>query len=392
VTWKLLIRGSARGPWGLLGAVVLALVCEMSIERRGAGLSSVPREDYKQSRRQVEHVETGAILCLGDSLVKYGVSPKVLEARLGRPVINAAVVGGTAPYSYFMLQRVLERGARPALVIVDFKPTQLQSDPRLGADVHAGVLHPRECLQFALTLKDPRFFGWLLTLDILPSARARNQIRSVVSLALAGQENPAPRMMLPHLRNWSVNQGAWMMEKNPNAETTLEHWDEKAFKYLGGFHANLTNAEYVRKFLSLAEAHDVPVYWIVPPVSPRLRALRDEQGADLEFVALLRRVAKQHPKLTVVDGQYAGYPARVFSDGSHLDVEGAYTLSESLAALIQSHPAGAGRWLELPPYRPVVMKIPLEDVEASRKVVFGDSKTSVIPQIASPGTTDTPRR
>ncbi len=392
MTWKLLVRGSARGPWGLLGAVVLALVCEMSIKRQDVALGSLDRQDYTRTGQRVDHVETGTILCLGDSLVKYGVSPKVLEARLGRPVINAAVVGGTAPFSYFMLKRVLERGARPALVIVDFKPTQLQSDIRLMTHVLAGVLRPDEYVQLSMTLKDPRFFGWLVTLKTLPSARARNETRSVLSLALAGRENPAPRLMLPHLRNWSVNQGAWMMEKNPNAETTLEHWDEKAFKYLGGFHANLTNAEYVRKFLSLAEAHDVPVYWIVPPVSPRLRALRDEQGADLEYVALLRRVAKQHPKLTVVDGQHAGYPARVFSDGSHLDVEGAYTLSESLAALIQAHPAGTGQWLELPPYRPVVMKIPLEDVEASRKVVFGDSKTSATPRIASPGTTDSPRR
>jgi Protein of unknown function (DUF1574) len=401
MVWNRAVRRLRRGPWGAIGAVVLAIACETYVQRQDIAFGSSSRLCYREVCRTVARVESESIVCMGDSLVKMGLSPQVLEARLGRPTLNAAAVGGQSPLSYFLLKRIVDRGVRPALVIVDFKSTQLQADPRIVSEFLAEALSPWECLQLAVTFRDRGFFGRLITQNTLPSARARNDIRKALVAALAGQKNPAPALLLPALRNWAVNQGAWMMDKNENVETTSEYWDEKVVRYLGRFATNYVTAEYLRKFLKLAAAHDIPVYWVLPPINPRVRASRDKLGWDDEYVAMVRRAARQYPNLTVVDGEYAGYPVRVFSDGSHLDVEGAYALSDSLAALIQANPPArpfrTGRWLNLPAFRPVVMEIPLEDFASSRAAVFGGSglqpAATLGPRlIAHPGGADAPRR
>ena len=66
----------------------------------------------------------------GDSLAKLGVAPSLVEARSGRSVYNLAVCAGQAPSSYFLLRRVLDSGARPTAILVDFFPRLLQVPPQ----------------------------------------------------------------------------------------------------------------------------------------------------------------------------------------------------------------------------------------------------------------------
>ena len=62
------------------------------------------------------------ILCFGDSMIKFGMAPRVLEDRLGRRAFNLALYAGSPTASYFLLRRPLESGAKPAAVLVDFQP------------------------------------------------------------------------------------------------------------------------------------------------------------------------------------------------------------------------------------------------------------------------------
>src|SRR3954465_2985596 len=101
-------------PWGFLGMVVLTLAAESRLSKLGAELADFSVRDWVQSRKASDRDVRGCrLLCFGDSQVKTGVVPQVLEARTGWRTHNLALVGGQAPSSYFLLRRALDRGARP---------------------------------------------------------------------------------------------------------------------------------------------------------------------------------------------------------------------------------------------------------------------------------------
>ncbi|HEV3121033.1 MAG TPA: hypothetical protein VGY53_03985, partial [Isosphaeraceae bacterium] len=60
------------------------------------------------------------ILAFGDSQVKCGILPAVLEDRLGLRAFNLAILASPPPASYFLLRRALGAGARPAAIVVGY--------------------------------------------------------------------------------------------------------------------------------------------------------------------------------------------------------------------------------------------------------------------------------
>ena len=121
------LSGGGAAPWsdpartwqrpsGLIGAVGLILAIEALVGQTGG--TTQPRTRLSSSYQSAVQAASGPegradILCFGDSLVKLGILPRVLEARLGSSAYNLAVLGGQAPGSYFLLRRVLEHGHRP---------------------------------------------------------------------------------------------------------------------------------------------------------------------------------------------------------------------------------------------------------------------------------------
>src|SRR5947209_2918687 len=137
----------ARGPipCGLLGMVALVVAVESFVVRHELdfmpwGTSAWVVAD-RASRREAPGSE---FLFLGDSLVKMGLLPLVVEAETGRRAYNLGICAAQAPVPYFMLRRVLEAGARPAAVVVDYKPNLLVGGPRDFGRNWAELLTPRE--------------------------------------------------------------------------------------------------------------------------------------------------------------------------------------------------------------------------------------------------------
>ena len=75
--------------------------------------------------------------------------------------------------------------------------------------------------------------------------------------------------------------------------------------------------------------------------------------------------------MTVLDGRHAGYDHTLFVDATHLDGQGAYTLSRDVADILRHDraggAAGTARWVDLPAYRACPVEVALEDVEQSRQ-------------------------
>ena len=95
---------------------------------------------------------------------------------------------------------------------------------------------------------------------------------------------------------------------------------------------------YMDRFLRLASAHGIAVYWVLMPISPELQALSDASGADAQYVSSAPP-GRAFPNVVVLDGwRTPGYGPGRFMDLIHLDGKGAAALSNELADLMLQPP------------------------------------------------------
>src|SRR5947209_6511609 len=149
-------RPIPRGRWplGLLGMLALVVAVESFLARHTLDFTSIIAAGYAYPARNCRATRPGEILCFGDSLMKFGVLPRVFETRLGTRTTNLAIPGGLPAASFFLFRRAVEAGARPSVVLVSFKPTILQGRPRDFAPQLAALANARESLELAWAGQD----------------------------------------------------------------------------------------------------------------------------------------------------------------------------------------------------------------------------------------------
>src|SRR5579883_1943148 len=105
-------------PAGLVGMLALVAAVEYSLARHDFSVLSLTQWDGRASRQAAEKEAKGCdVLIFGDSLVKLGVLPRVIEERSGLRSYSLAVAGSQPLASYFLLRRALNEGARPSAVV-----------------------------------------------------------------------------------------------------------------------------------------------------------------------------------------------------------------------------------------------------------------------------------
>ena len=358
-------------PWGLLGMLTLLWAAESFVSRHHPDLAPSYSLEWRKTSRNVRHeAPRTEIVCFGDSLVKVGVAPRVLERRLGKRTFNFALSAGQPVTSYFLFRRVLEAGARPAAVILDSKWTGLARGHVLNQGIFPDMFGPREFLDLAWTARDPSLFAQLLLTQMLPSYHVRFEIRADVLTALRGETPPPRRSITAWRRNWQVNHGAHHPPKDPNYQGGIDPNNKQLLP--DAWQADPLVATYLERFFALAETRGIPVFWLIPPTVPALQARHEHQGIDVAFTRFARQVQARFPHVVVIDGRYAGYPYSVFIDPTHLDYQGAAFYSDDLAPIIGRSlegPEAAARWVTLPLFRERSIGIDLEDVERSAQVI-----------------------
>jgi hypothetical protein len=339
-----------RIPTGLIGAMAMIMIAELGVFRGFAETTPFIPASWRESGNAARREAVGVgveVLGFGDSQVKCGLQP----GRLGRSTFNLAVVGGQAASSYYLLERALEAGARPKAVVVDFFPSLLASDCRINTRQWAEMLDLDECLDLLWTTRDTRLLGPMLAQWLLPSLRMRSDLRAVIVARLLDEPEPKSEEGRAYRRNWRVNLGAHVLAENPGFVDGIEpggppgagdRWRPKA-----------EHLAYVRRFLALAEAHQISVFWLMPTTAPGARAVRVRDGREGAYVRFVRSMMAEYPGLTVID------PSKVlagrsgsFHDVFHLDRRGAVALSEAVGVVIekslsQSGGSGRERWVEL---------------------------------------------
>ena len=359
-------RTGQAGAWplGLIGMAALVGLVELGLGRYDLARCDEMALNYRFTRWASATEATDAeVLCVGDSLLKLGVYSPVIEGRLGRRAYNLANSGGMATVTYYSLRRALDAGARPKALIVDFKPTQAEGHPACVFPNATGLLGVSECFDLARTARDPDLFAGVMLAEALPSWRDRLPLRTRVVASFAGKVPPDNRQDLALWRNWRVNRGAHVIPPRPGAEAEPVQWDEPFYTRTGPWFCNPTNAKYILRTLDLAESRGIAVYWLIPPILPRVQARREQLGTDAAFSDFVARVQARHPKLRVIDGRHSGYGPALFLDGAHLNSRGASAFSLALAEVL-ARPADS-RWIDLPAFREAPPGVPIENIYES---------------------------
>ncbi len=362
--------GGERGccwPAGLLGTIAIVVAIESSVAARWMAFTESSGLAWPLSVAATEGDARGArILCFGDSLVKHGILPAVLEGRLGEPVYNLALPASTAPAHYFLFRRALRAGATPRAVVVDYMPAMLTGTPPFGLPYWAGLIGPQDLADLALSWSHADFVAEAAVRCLLPSFQSRWAIRESLTFAIRGQAARTVENNLMLRRNWRVHRGAQFTQDNPlwnGIPTRIEHERHLSTR----FWCHPVNKEYIQKFLDLAASRGIRVYWILPPATPEMQRYRVESGADAKYTGFVREMIARHPNVVVLDARSSGYDHTRFVDAIHLTGKGALSLSADVAEAIGSATSG---WVALPKFRERPLERPFEDVEQSRAAVL----------------------
>ena len=351
-------------PWGLAGMLGLVLLVELTLSRHDLGFTAPWHWDWRTTGPLAAKKQGRAeVLLFGDSLMKFGVMPRVVADRSGLTAYNFALHTGQASSSYFMLRRVLAAGHRPRAVLLDLTPHMFFHHPEENGRLWPELLTPGECLDLAWTKRDAGFGAATLVARVLPSYKERHDLRASLMNALTGAPFRNWRGEIPTFRrNWRQNDGGQLMPDGESPAIDPGEWERKLYP---AWNPDPTNVAYLDRFLSLARAAHVPVFWLLPPIQPGLQARTEASGFDASYTAFVRSVADRFPGAAVLDARHSGFEAPEFNDGIHLKRPGALRLSAALGRAIRFGLGGGARWVRLDAGAPRSVEFPIEDVGQS---------------------------
>ena len=351
-------------PWGLIGMIALVVATERTLTRLEIDLVDPVQWDWRVAARSAARAQPSEVLCLGDSLTKMGLLPRVIRERGGPPTRNLGVMSGQAPATYFLLKRSLAGGRRPAALVVNYRPLALSSPISLNERQWPELLDLGEALDLAWAAGDARLFAATTLGHHLASYRARHDIRAGVVAALEGRSSTKRDQIEAHRRNRAANGGAVLLWKNPAFQDPVA--PPEAVIPPGNWACDPVNAAYVNRFFALAAESMLPVYWLMTPESPGASSWQDRNGDHARIDRFARDIQDRYPNVVVVDGRGSGYPPGVFNDQAHLDREGSPVLSAGLAEVLARPVVATGpRWVELPPFAADRVMPSLESLDQS---------------------------
>jgi len=350
-----------RPPWGLIGMLVLVAAVETRLSGHDLDFTAPWHWDWRTANHQVRRkLSDRQVLLFGDSLMKFGVMPRVVRERSGKATYNLALHTGQTSSSYFMLRRALEAGSRPSAVVLDLTPHMFRHKPEENARLWPELLGLGECLDLARTMRDPGFFAATTLARALPSYKERHEIRAGLMAALRGQAASRRGEIPIYRRNWKVNDGGQLNADGPAPAIDPVHWERTLYRH---WRPDPVNLAYLDRFLDLARSAGVPAYWLLPPIHPEVQSRTDASGFDADYSRFARALqARFASTVVVVDARHSGFAADQFMDGVHLNRRGALRLSAALGELLRDPQSGAGRWVALDPSRARAFDLPIEDV------------------------------
>lgn len=372
-------------PLGVFGMLALILGVESTILRFDYDLTTLVASNWQiEGKAPARYAAQSEILCFGDSMVKFGVQPRVLGPSLGLSVYNFALYCGPPETSYYQLQRAFDAGTKPAAVLVDFQPEIMMCDAlQVTSRTFPEILGFQELFDLCWTANDPNRLAEFFLARLLPSSRKRFEIRAAVTSAISGKPASIRDHLIAAKRNWKVNRGAEVLAKNPNYRGEIPDTGAYPSMFWTPWKANKLSVVYLERFLNLAAKHQVPVFWLLQPNATEVDIRREQTGYNAQYESFVRGYQEHYPQITVIDGRHIHYPASYFTDPVHLDRSGstAYSLgiADVLRPFLESGKVEA-RWQTLPDWRERSEEVALED-QGQSAVAIQSQATSDLSRI-----------
>jgi hypothetical protein len=371
--WQSKVKTSTNPrPWAFVASLALILAVESFFGRRPEDFGYFDFADWtlagRAARREAPNCD---VLCFGDSTLKLGLQPVVIERRLGCRVYNLAVSAGPAPTSYFLLRRALRAGARPRAIVVDFHPHLMSVGPAFSESYWCALLNPSESWELAWQSHDAGLFARIMTEALVPSVRGRPIIRPNLLSALKGETTRRREALWGYWRNWNQNRGALAISDAFRSDGSVDAQKRNEF-VPAVWNVDPVAARYVERFLELASAQGIKVYWLIPPLVPALESLRASHGLSARYDAFVCQVLRKFHNVTVLDARRSDFQNADFADTVHLNRRGAVALSSRVAEHIDRGwvtSAADARWFDLPADRPAIPEIVLEDHSRSLELI-----------------------
>lgn len=361
-------------PWGLVGMLGIVLAIESCLARHALDLSPPNHWDWRENGRSAgrsDRVHGRDLLIFGDSALKFGLMPGVIEERTGRRSFNLALSSGQTTSSYFLLRRALRAGATPSAILIDVTPHMFMFSPKINQQLWPDILTGSETCDLSWSVHDLDFFSTLLLAKTLPSIQYRQDIRSLVLAAFRGEESTYVHKNRVYLRNWTVNEGAQLESEKPTPFFDPDQWTHQLYPFWA---PDPVNRAYLERFLELAGSRNIPVLWVLPPIHPAVQYRIERSGFDAAFIDFVQQIRSKYPKTTVIDARKAGFVEEEFLDVIHLDRRGALRFSESMADLLarRDRPLIGGSWVKLDAGRAREINLPMEDLTSSAEFLRGE--------------------
>jgi hypothetical protein len=314
-----------------------------------------------------DRVKGREVLLFGDSMLKFGVMPRVIGKFSGKTAYNFSLHMGQTPSCYFMLRRALRAGAKPSAIVLGPAPHMLTQPIEPAKGIWPELLEVGESLDLARTMGSSDAFAAITLARVLPSYKERYDIRANLMAALQGRSVSNRNVIPMYRRNWKVNDGAQLMGDVPRV-VDVDFWTNTFF---ARWTPQAANVAYLDRFLELAASERIPVYWLVMPLYPEVQARTGASGFDAAYSAFIRDVHARFPGTIVVDARHAGFAPDLFADGVHLNRRGALKLSAALAEILRDplEIGQTGHWVALDINRARPVDLPIEDLIQSSVAV-----------------------
>lgn len=343
-------RSSWRSPpWGFLGALVLILGIDRCGMRDNPAHHSEHAANWQYAARAVErHASGHEVLGFGDSLLKFGLLPSVIQSQTGLSTYNFAATLGPAPASYFLLRRALNQGARPKAIVVDFMGGIQQEGPTSEKLPYpwAELLRASEAIDLAWHSSNPELFTRTILEQWIHSYKDRFEVQARIQNHLQGVAHERAGVIALLRNHWSRNRGAQV-----NVKASFVDLDPPEGPERSRWSCHPVNERYIHRFMALALQYRIPVYWVIPPVSPMMQQHDTYRGESLRFDAFVKRTQGSFSNLFVIDGRNSGLDRTYFVDHRHLDHDGGAILSAGIGEVIANglmRGAKQTRWTSLP--------------------------------------------
>ncbi|HEU5116729.1 MAG TPA: hypothetical protein VFT74_08660 [Isosphaeraceae bacterium] len=374
-TPRWLTRPVGHIPAGLLGMVALVVSCEVIHFRSDRYASGKATSWTFAAQAATAEAIDRDVLLLGDSMVKMGLLPTLIEERSGGrlQVYNLAAFDAPPSASDVLLRRALGAGCRASAVVVNLMPHQLARSPvdPVLRRAWAELLTPREAITLARALGVPELPGSTVLGRLIPSVRQREEIRLSMLAELDGFERSSRNLGRLCRRNWTVNLGAHVL---PTREEPGRINAANTQLFPGRFVPDPAAIASVLRLLSLARDRGMRFYWLITPLHPEAAGRHRASGFSAAYEAEVRRLVEDFPNVVVLDARHLGIKASQFVDAVHLDRDGAILLSSAVADILAAASPGADRrWVKLARPTPSTTGAglaPIEDLDQSRTALI----------------------